>query len=333
MEQASVASFQKDDKFEGYLIVRTADMRASSNGSRYLDMNLGDRTGEINAKVWDGTVTAPKSGSVIKVRALVTEYNGRLQLRVNKFRDADDNDEIDMSGLIPCAPRPAREMYGDITAAIENMSNPVLKQLTAKMLELAGDKLFYFPAAKSMHHAERSGLLHHTTSMLKTAQLILENYNWLDADLLIAGVIVHDLSKITEMKADEIGNISDYTAEGMLLGHLVRGVTQIQKAAKLCGFEPDEEYVLLMEHMVISHHGEAEFGSPKPPMFPEAEMLHWLDLLDAHMNEFEAVMDRTPAGAFSDKVWALDRRLYHPHYYNEKPAEDIDLNDSYRGLL
>lgn len=333
MEQASVASFKKDDSFEGFLLVRNAEMRSSSKGSGYLDMMVGDRTGEINGKMWDGTVTAPAPGSVVKIRATVTEYNGRLQLRVTKIREAAENDEFDMSALIPCAPRKPREMYGDIQKAVEDMTNPVLKKLTQKMLELAGDKLMYFPAAKSMHHAERAGLLHHTTSMLKTAQKVWENYDWLDRDLLMAGVIVHDLSKITEMKADDIGNVSDYSTEGMLLGHLVRGVTRVQEAAQLAGIDVNEEYVLLLEHMVISHHGEPEFGSPRPPMFPEAEMLHWIDLLDARMNEMEAAVIRTPSGAFSDKIWALDRRIYHPRYFSETEAVQSDSDAAYQGRL
>ena len=114
------------------------------------------------------------------------------------------------------------------------------------------------------------------------------------------------------MRSDIYGNVNDYTAEGLLLGHLVRGVSQVAQAAKNVGVSG--EIVLLLEHMVISHHGEAEYGSPRMPMFPEAEMLHWIDLVDARMNEMQGVMRRTPAGAFSEKIWSLDRRLYHPRY-------------------
>lgn len=343
MDQIAVATFEKDQKFEGFLLVRTSDQRASSNGSKYLDMTLCDRTGDINAKMWDGTVTPPKVGGVVKVRAQVTEYNGRLQLRVNRVRDAEEG-EYDLSFLVPCAPFPAEAMLKEITDTVDAMTNPVLQKLTRGMLELAGDKLMYYPAAQRLHHAERSGLLHHTSSMLRAAKAILTVYSWLDADLLFAGVIVHDLSKIAEMKSDEAGNVSDYTTDGLLLGHLVRGVTQVREAARRANIPEDEEYVLLLEHMVISHHGEAEYGSPRPPMFPEAEVLHWIDLLDARMNEMNGILRRTPAGAFSEKIWSLDRRVYHPRYLGEPkeapkeaPAPERrprpDADKAYQGLL
>ena len=338
MDQIAVAAFEKDLKFEGFLLVRTSEQRSSSNGSKYLDMTLCDRTGEMNAKMWDGTVTPPKVGGVIKVRAQVTEYNGRLQLRVSKVREAEAG-EYDLSFLVPCAPYPAEDMLREITDTVDAMRNTVLQKLVRGMLNLAGDKLMYYPAAQRLHHAERSGLLHHTSSMLRLAKSVLPVYPWLDAELLYAGVIVHDLSKIREMKSDEAGNVNDYTTEGLLLGHLVRGVTQVREAARLANLPEDEEYVLLLEHMVISHHGEAEFGSPRPPMFPEAEMLHWIDLVDARMNEMNGVLRRTPAGAFSEKIWSLDRRVYHPHYAGEQPAPEApkaarpDAEKAYQGLL
>ena len=200
------------------------------------------------------------------------------------------------------------------------MKNATLQKVLRELIAMAGDKLVYFPAAQRLHHAERSGLLHHTTTMLKGARQMLQVYPWLDADLLCAGVIAHDLSKIREMQSDDAGNVNDYTVEGLLLGHLVRGVTQVREAARRAGIPDEDEYVLLLEHMVISHHGEAEFGSPRPPMFPEAEMLHWLDVLDARMNEMNGIVRRTPAGAFSEKIWSLDRRVSHPHYLSEMPA-------------
>ena len=336
MEQPTVAAFTKDLKFEGFLLVRTSEQRASSNGSKYLDMTLCDRTGDINAKVWDGTIQPPKVGGVIKVRAQVTEYNGRLQLRVNKLREAQE-EEFDMSLLVPCAPQPPRDMLREITDTVDAMQNVTLQKLVREMLAMAGDQLIWFPAAQRLHHAERSGLLHHTSTMLRNAKAVLQVYDWLDSDLVYAGVIVHDLSKIREMKADETGNVNDYTTEGLLLGHLVRGVTQVREAARRAGIPEDEEYVLLLEHMVISHHGEAEYGSPRPPMFPEAEMLHWLDLLDARMNDMQGIVRRTPAGAFSEKIWSLDRRVYHPHYAGEPaeeaPAEDAADDRAYQGLL
>lgn len=314
MEQMTVSQLVKDLRFEGFLLVRSSDQRTGSNGSRYLDMNLTDRTGEINCKMWDGNVQPPPAGTVIKVRGLVQEYNGRLQLRVERLRQPTAEDDIDLSRLVPCAPESPEKMRSEIDETIDRFKSEDLQKLVREMLRLAGDKLEWFPAAQRLHHAERSGLLHHTTGMLRTAEHIIEAYPWLNGDLLRAGVILHDLSKIAEMKSDEMGNVTDYTRDGLLIGHLVRGVATLAQAAKNVGVEG--EIVVLLEHMIISHHGEAEFGSPRKPMFPEAEVLHWIDLLDARMNEMQGVMERTPAGAFSEKIWSLDRRLYHPQYEN-----------------
>ncbi len=314
MEQMTVSQLVKDLRFEGFLLVRSSDQRTGSNGSRYLDMNLTDRTGEINCKVWDGNVQPPPAGTVIKVRGLVQEYNGRLQLRVERLRQPTAEDDIDLSKLVPCAPESPEKMRSEIDETINCFKSEDLQKIVREMLRLAGDKLAWFPAAQRLHHAERSGLLHHTTGMLRTAEHIIEAYPWLNGDLLRAGVILHDLSKIAEMKSDEMGNVTDYTRDGLLIGHLVRGVATLAQAAQNVGVEG--ELVVLLEHMIISHHGEAEFGSPRKPMFPEAEVLHWIDLLDARMNEMQGVMERTPAGAFSEKIWSLDRRLYHPQYEN-----------------
>ena len=312
MEQFSVSQLVKDVRFEGFLLVRSSDQRTGSNGGRYLDMNLTDRTGEINCKMWDGNVAPPPVGTVIKVRGLVQEYNGRLQLRIERLRASTPADQVDLSRLVPCAPEDPDTMRKEIENTIDRFQSEDLKKITREMLRLAGDRLEWFPAAQRLHHAERSGLLHHTTGMLRTAEHIIEAYPFLRGDLLRAGVILHDLSKISEMKSDELGNVTDYTRDGLLIGHLVRGVARLAEAAKNVGV--DGELVVLLEHMIISHHGEAEYGSPRMPMFPEAEVLHWIDLLDARMNEMQGIMDRVPAGAFSEKIWSLDRRLYHPLY-------------------
>jgi 3'-5' exoribonuclease len=183
------------------------------------------------------------------------------------------------------------------------------------MLETAGEDLTWFPAAQRMHHAERSGLLHHTTDMLRLARAMLEVYPWLNRDLLLAGVIIHDLGKMEELKSDPTGNVSDYTREGQLLGHLVLGIKNLNRTAERLGIRG--EPVILLEHMLLSHHGESEYGSPKAPMFPEAEALHWIDMTDARMNTMKSAADKTPEGAFSEKIFSLDRRVYHPRYTDD----------------
>jgi 3'-5' exoribonuclease len=319
MENYTVCQLQRDMRYEGFLLIRSSERRKDSKGSDYVDLNLTDRTGEINCKIWNWNPEedAPAVGAVIKVRGLIQEYNGRLQLRIEKWRMAAETDPVDMNALVPCAPRTPEDMLREIHETIDGFTNEDLKKLTREMLHIAGDRLNWFPAAQRMHHAERSGLLHHTTDMLRTARALIDIYPWLNADLLLAGTIIHDLGKIEEMKSDMAGNVTDYTRDGQLLGHLVRGITNLNMAAERCGVTG--ESLVLLEHMLLSHHGESEYGSPKPPMFPEAEALHWIDMLDARMNTMKTAEDKTPPGAFSEKIYSLDRRVYHPRY--EQGAE------------
>ncbi len=304
-----LSEIRRDDRFEGFLIVRSAEQRASANGKNYLDMTLADRSGSINAKMWDGTVQPPLAGSVVKVRATGNEFNGRMQLRVEKIRAAEKRDEVNMADLIPCAPEDGKAMLAEVVRAADRIADPDLRRIACCLLDRAGDRLLTFPAAKQMHHAERSGLLHHTVTMLRAAAALRTVYPQLNESLLTAGIIVHDLAKIDEMDADALGLVADYSVDGKLLGHIVRGVVNIQTACEKTGASPAK--ALLLQHMVLSHHGIPEYGSPLPPKFPEAEVLHMLDTLDARLYEMTEALSRAVPGGFSEKVWGLDnRQLY-----------------------
>ena len=312
MEQPRICELTKDNRFEGFVLVRMSEQRTGSNGGKYLDMTLADCTGEVSAKLWDGNIPPPPVGTVIKVRGGTLEYNGRLQLRVEKLRDLDATDEVDMGFLTPSAPDKPEDMMAEINAALAEISSEPITRLVQELLRRYAEPLLYYPAAQKIHHAERSGLLHHTTGMLRTAKAILPAYPWLNRDLVYAGVILHDLCKIEEMDSDSLGVVRDYTKDGLLLGHLVLGVARIQQAADALGISG--EPVSLLQHMMISHHGEEAYGSPRKPMFPEAELLHWLDLLDARMNEMQTALGKIKPGVFSEKIWSLERRLYKPVY-------------------
>ena len=147
-----LADIKRDDRFEGYLIVRSAEQRASANGKNYLDMTLADKSGSINAKMWDGTVQPPLAGSIVKVRATGNEFNGRMQLRVEKIRAAESRDAVDMSTLIPCAPRDPKEMLDEVVRAADHIADPDLRKITCELLDRAGDKLLTFPAANTRAH-------------------------------------------------------------------------------------------------------------------------------------------------------------------------------------
>jgi len=312
MEQQSVSTLTKDNRFEGFLLVCMSEQRVGGNGAKYLDLILADKTAEINAKVWDGNMPPPPVGTVIKVRGATLEYNGRLQLRVEKFRPAAPADEVDIAALTLSAPESSADMLAEIDACLLEMKSESLRKLTQELVSRFGEKLEYYPAAQRIHHAERSGLLHHITGMLRAAKAVLAVYPWLNRDLVLAGVIVHDLCKTEELDSDAMGVVRDYTTSGLLLGHLALGIARIAQAADAAGVSG--EPVILLQHMMLSHHGEEAYGSPRKPMFPEAELLHWLDLLDARMNEMQTALRKVGSGVFSEKIWSLERRLYHPRY-------------------
>ena len=226
MPQQNVCDLLKDQRFEGFLLVRSSDQRTGGNGAKYLDLNLADRTGEINAKVWDGNVPPPAPGTVVKVRGGTLEYNGRLQLRVERIRAMTPADGVDLSALTPCAPEPPETMLRELYDAVDAFESQPLRDLTRELLCRFDEKLRYYPAAQRIHHAERGGLLHHTTGMLRTARAVVGVYPWLNADLLYAGVILHDLCKTEEMISDSLGVVRDYSREGLLLASGIGGYTR-----------------------------------------------------------------------------------------------------------
>jgi hypothetical protein len=185
LNQPKICELLKDQRFEGFLLVRTSDQRTGGNGAKYLDLNLADRTGEVNAKVWDGNAQPPMPGTIVKVRGGTLEYNGRLQLRVERIRPMADSDDVDISQLAPCAPETPDEMMGQILETVKGFKSEPIRKIVLEMLRRFDEKLQYYPAAQRIHHAERSGLLHHTTGMLKTAKVILDVYPWLNSDLTI----------------------------------------------------------------------------------------------------------------------------------------------------
>lgn len=312
----SVVNFKKDDHFEGFLMVQASEKRTASNGSKYLDMTLGDKTASISSKMWDGSVAVPPVGLPIYVRGLVQEYNGRTQFRVDKFRAAAETEDVPMDSLVPCSPSEPNDMLATINQVIDSMKSTDLKNILRLLIERCGDAIMYYPAAQKLHHAERGGLLHHVTSMLKLAEGFIAAYPTLDRDLLFAGIIAHDLAKITELNSDTYGVVHEYSVEGLLLGHIPRGIVNIEEAGKACN--ADAQTILLLQHMILSHHGEPEFGSPRHPMFPEAEVLHTIDLVDARLFEMENATRRVAPGSFTEKIWSLDRKLYHIVKDNEE---------------
>lgn len=297
-----------------YCLIKTLDKKSTRNGKPYLDLVLSDSTGEISAKLWDydeikHADLAPSMA--VKVRGSVEEFKGSPQFRISNIRAITEQDDFDVSALVASSPEDSQWMLGELYATVDSFEDKELQSLVKYLLQKRGESLLNAPAAMNMHHAERGGLLFHTLSMLRVAERVCEVYPFLDRELLLSGVIVHDLGKIDEMKMNELGLASAYTVEGELVGHLVKGAEEIAKAAEVLGIS--EETAILLKHMVISHHGLPEFGAAKMPAFAEAEVLNVIDNLDATLFEFNTAIDSVPVGEFSSRQWALDNRKIYNH--------------------
>ena len=315
MKDIYISELRTNQEFVSYFIVKTVAVKVGSNKKAYLDLLLADKTGEISAKKWDIAdeelpgLQKIKEGSVIKVKALVTEWNGMKQLRVSRIRQTSAEDNIVMMDYIKAAPEDAEEMYGYIRGKAEAFCDIDLRNICLKLLDDNREKLMYYPAAQKNHHAEMAGLLYHVKRMLMMAERACEVYTNLNRELVMAGVILHDMEKINEIESNELGISTGYSFEGKMLGHLMQGVKTIDRLASQFGVS--KEKAVMLEHMILSHHYEPEFGSPKKPLFPEAEMLHYLDMIDAKMFDMQEAVEKTEPGHFSDRVWTLDNRTIY----------------------
>ena len=297
---------------EDHFLVRTADIRDGNQGKRHLYLTLSDATGEIQAVKWSlspdevSTYIRIKPGMVIGVAGKCKEFRGNKQLILDNITGQLKPENIAREDFFKSAPEDSESMYEYIVGRINAFSDAELKKLCLSFYEENKERLMYFPAAMSNHHAEYGGLLYHVKRMMMMGEKACEVYTNLNKDLLLAGVALHDIEKMSELDSDENGVVSQYTLRGNMLGHLVMGAEVIAERCKELGVS--EEKKLLLEHMAITHHYEPEFGSPKKPLFPEAEMLHYLDMVDAKMFDMEDNLRNVEAGEFSDRVFTLDNR-------------------------
>ena len=314
-----VRDLEAGEEIYTFFMVKNISLRVDTRQKDYLDMTLCDKTGEVNAKKWDvadgemPNLSALKDGDIVKVKAQVSEWQGQTQLRVLKVRKAAPEDYMNAADFVKAAPEPSDQMYDYIFDVANSMADEDLKKITTTLLSRNKEKLMYYPAAAKNHHAEYGGLLWHMKRMLMAGEALCKVYTFLNKDLVLAGVIVHDMEKLNEIDAKENGMATGYSKEGQLLGHIIQGIAEMRILAK--ELEVPGEKALMLEHMILTHHYEPEFGSPKKPMFPEAEVLHYLDIMDARLYDMEDAIQGLDPGAFSERVWTLDnRRIYKPEF-------------------
>lgn len=305
---------EKSGTHTGFCLVKSCERKLNKNGEPYLDMVLSDRSGEINAKLWkydENLHGVYETNTLVKVQGIITKFNDADQLRVDRIRKVNETDGVKIEDYVSSAVYSGEMMFNELISIADAFADDELKALVKTILTENQEKLLYYPAAFKLHHAMRSGLLQHTLSIVRLAQSVCRIYPFVDADLLLSGAMLHDIAKLEELVAGETGIASGYSVEGTLLGHLVKGAMLIDKTAERLGVSHDK--AVLLEHMLISHHGDPEFGAAVRPLFIEADILSALDRLDARIVEVNNAVSGIEAGGFSTRQWALDNRAFYNH--------------------
>jgi 3'-5' exoribonuclease len=310
----------ENQTFDTYFVVASKQVKNKKDGAPYLALTFADRCGQIEAKMWDNcaeAIEAIAQDDFVKVRGLLNRYNGKFQFTVHKIRKCEEA-EIDPTDFLPKTPKNIDELWDKLLVFVASMENEHLKALIGAFL--ADEEIVRAyktaPAAKSLHHAFIGGLLDHVISFMSLCDLVLRNYPWVNRDLVLTGVFLHDIGKIHELT---YARSFSYTTEGQLIGHITMGLEMLQEKIKqVDGFPP--ELKLLIEHLVLSHHGKEEFGSPKKPMCAEALLLHYCDDLDSKMETMRAQFERE---AQNESVWtgwnsSLERPLFNSQKFLEK---------------
>ena len=317
MKSAYIADLQPDQSITSFFLVRSKEIRTSANtGKAWLQLELADRSGAIDAKMWENFAEVAASfecDDVVKIRARVKVYHGRNELTVEQIRVAAET-EYELEDFIPHTKQDVEQLYARLIEIAGGVGNPWLQRLLAGILEdpAIAPRLKRAPAAVTMHHAYIGGLLEHVVSLCGLCRLAAQHYAEVNLDLLLTGAILHDIGKIDELGYDRAFS---YTTEGQLLGHIVIAMALVRrKAEAIEGFPP--ELLTLVEHLLVSHHGSLEFGSPRPPMFREAVLLHYLDDLDSKMGAMRATLESPEGeGEWTARNPSLRRALLRAEEY------------------
>lgn len=309
-----IADMRSGDAVEGFYILKGAFPKTTAAGKPFLSASLADTSGVIEAKVWDysGPIGSSDEGKVIKLRGTVSEYRGSPQIVIDRIRLRTESDPVDLGALVPVAPIDADAYLQKVKDTVDSMEDEDYQALCRTMLARHLADFQQIPAAKSVHHGFLRGLLMHTADMLTMAEFLAKQYSTvIDRDLLLAGTLLHDFAKAKEFAFSELGLVTGYSTKGQLLGHLVMGAQEAADAAKELGIPDDKS--MLLQHMILSHHGEPEFGAAVRPLFAEAELLSQIDTIDSRMEIYREVLNDLSVGEFSERIFALERRVYKPH--------------------
>lgn len=303
-----INEIQTEGKVDLKCLITKCDKGKTQKETPYLSLTLEDDTGILDAKFWNLTeevVSKYKAGMVVACHGDVILHRNAFQLRVHRL---DILEEEDLSQYVRNAPMSREAMQKKIDEYLNSIQDADIYMLLQTILDESKNDFFTYPAAVKNHHNFVGGLAYHSISMVELALQICSLYEWLDKDLLIAGVLLHDVGKIEEYSSPIL---PEYTTQGNLLGHISLMQGRIDRVAHTLGIQ-DKESILLVKHMVLSHHGKMEFGSPVLPMIPEAEVLSMIDNLDSRLYMMKQSIDATQPGCFGPRVFALENRMiYH----------------------
>src|ERR1700722_5529480 len=335
MKSPFVTDLQADQIITGTFLVQHKDVRQKKSGDVYLSLTLADRTGELDAKMWDNAADAVETFSqddFVRVKGLMQVFQNRPQLTLHKIQAVIDAD-IDVADYFPASKRDRDEMFRELEGWIASVGNPHLKALLqATFADEAIAKAYRIaPAAKAIHHAWLGGLIEHVLSLCTLAKFTAAHYSNIDLDLVLAGAILHDIGKISELN---YARSFSYSTEGQLLGHIVIGLRMVEDKVRLIPGFPEKLRDLLL-HMIASHHGELAYGSPKVPLFPEAMLLHHLDNLDSKMECMRGLIerDRQVEGVWTGYSSALDRSVLKRSKFLEAEGETVGTAAAGRGSI
>ncbi|HYL34679.1 MAG TPA: HD domain-containing protein [Bryobacteraceae bacterium] len=324
MKSSYVSDLKPNQIFTTTFLVHVKDVRQKKSGDPYLSLLLGDRTGEVDAKMWDNVAEVMDTfdrDDFVKVKGLLQIFQNRPQLTIHKMARLADSD-VDFADFFPASARDPLEMFAELRAIVTGMANPCLRALLETFLDDQPLARMYrtAPAAKHVHHAYLGGLIEHVLSVCQLCRMAAAHYSYVDLDLLLTGAILHDIGKVAELTYERSFG---YSVEGQLLGHIIIGLRLLHdKLQRLPDFP--HKLRVLVEHMIVSHHGELEFGSPKVPLFPEALLLHHLDNLDSKMEcmRRQVANDRHVEGYWTAYNPSLDRSvLKKARFLDEEPSE------------
>lgn len=313
-----LANYQDSEHVDSFALIKSADVRLTKNGKTYIGLVFSDRSGDLPGNLWDATeeqITRFVPGKIVKLQGVRGSYHDQPQVQITNVRLTESGEPENPSDFMVHVPIKEADMNDALNDYILLIVNPTWNRLVRRLFTQYHDAFLRYPAAKSNHHAFAGGLAFHSLSIAKLAKGVAGQYPQLNQELLIAGALLHDLGKTIELSGPVA---TQYTLSGNLIGHITLIDEQIVLAARELKFDLQDEDLILLRHVVLSHHGILEYGSPVRPVVMEAEVLHQLDELDAGIQMMSGVLEKTADGSFSDRVFGLDnRKFYKPENRDE----------------